>query len=606
MHNKNFRLKFQKFGNFLSGMFLPNIGVFICWGFLTALFIPSGWFPNEKLASISQPMLNYLLPTLIGYTGGKLVYGSRGAAVGVVASFGIIIGSSIPMFLGAMIAGPIGGYIIKKFDELSKNSVKPGFEMLINNFSAGFISLGLAIFFFYIAGPAVEYLNNLLASGVNFLVQFHLLPLTSIIVEPAKVLFLNNAINYGIFSPLGMQHTSDFGKSIFFLIETNPGPGLGVLLAFMIFGKENERESSTGAAIIHFFGGIHEIYFPYIFMKPVLILALIAGGMTGIITYSLLGGGLVAPASPGSIFSLIAMSPKNDVLITLVGIVLSASMSFLVSSLLLKSFEVVKESEVEKEKPKIKKAVFYQGKFIHKIAVVCDAGFGTSAMGANILKRKLNALNMDIEVSNLSIMELDDSFDIVITHKNLTNSVSSKIDTTKILSLKNFVDDKFYTELVRSLALGHSELPSHEKVASKGLLLKENIKLGLMSLSKEEAIRKTGELLCRSGYVQKGYTDSMLKRESTFSTYVGNYIAIPHGKVMDGVLRTGIVILQFPDGIDFGDGNTAKILIGISAKHNEHLEIISSIVDIIEDRDLAEDISSTEDVEKIYELFSSI
>jgi PTS system mannitol-specific IIC component len=384
------RVKFQNFGNFLSGMFVPNIGVFIAWGFLTALFIPSGWFPNEKLASISKPMLLFLLPTLVGYTGGKLVYDTRGAVVGVVATFGMIVGSSIPMFLGAMIAGPLGAYLIKKFDKKVRYWVKPGFEMFVSNFSAGIIGLMLAIFFFLIVGPTVERLNTVLEIGVNFLVEWRLLPLTSILVEPAKVLFLNNAINHGVFSPLGMLQVSKFGKSIFFLIETNPGPGLGVLLAFLLFGKKTEKEASSGAIIIHLFGGIHEIYFPYILMKPILILALIAGGMTGVMTYVLLDVGLVAPPSPGSIFSLIAMSPKNSIFVVLVGFVFSTVVSCLVASLLLKSAEEIKESEIKVEKQRLmnKKTAICRGKIISKIAVACDAGFGTSAMGAAILRKK--------------------------------------------------------------------------------------------------------------------------------------------------------------------------------------------------------------------------
>lgn len=610
MNKNNFRIKFQKFGNFLSGMFMPNIGVFIAWGFITAFFTPNGWFPNEKLASISQPMLNYLLPTIIGYMGGKLVYGTRGAAVGVVGTFGMITGSNIPMFLGAMIAGPLGGHMIKKFDEKIIPKVKPGFEMFVNNFSAGAISLGLAVFFFLIAEPIVEKMNDVLGNSVNFLVQLNLLPLTSIIVEPAKILFLNNAINYGIFSPLGMQQASEFGKSIFFLIETNPGPGLGVLLAFFLFGKKNEKESSAGAIIVHIFGGIHEIYFPYVLMKPILILALISGGMTGVATYMFLDGGLLAPASPGSIFSLIIMSPKNLVLVTIAGFIFSTAVSFLVASLLLKSTEEIEESDIKKELEELnkKKNVVYRGKIIYKIVVACDAGFGTSAMGATILKKKINSLNLDLEVKNMSIRDLTEDIDIIITHKNLVDIAKSKVKTPVILSIKDFLNDNFYTELAKSLALGRSNLPSYGKTGSKEILLKENIRLGLSGFSKEEAIKLAGELLFKSGYITRDYIDSMLEREKNLTTYVGNSLAMPHGSIksMQDVLKTGIVVLQFPEGVDFGDGDTAKIVIGISAKNNEHLDIISSIVDIVGNKSLMEDISNTEDVDKIYELLSSV
>ncbi len=610
MDKNNFRINFQKLGNFLSGMFMPNIGVFVAWGFLTAMFMPSGWFPNEKLASISQPMLTYLLPTLIGYTGGKLVYETRGAVVGVVATFGIITGSSIPMFLGAMIAGPFGGYTIKKFDGIIRPKIKPGFEMFVDNFSAGALSLGLSIFFFSLVGPLVEKLNSALETSVNFLVQLNLLPLTSILVEPAKVLFLNNAVNYGVFSPLGMQQVATFGKSIFFLIETNPGPGLGVLLAFLAFGKKMEKESSAGAIIIQLFGGIHEIYFPYILMKPILVLALIAGGITGVTTYTLLDGGLLAPASPGSIFSLIIMSPKNLIFVTLIGVLFSTAVSFLVASLLLKSAEELKESEIREEKEELsgRKTVICRGKVVHRIAVACDAGFGTSAMGASILKKKIKALNLDVEICNMAIRDLSEDLDIIITHKNLLDMAKSKVKTPIILSMHNFLNEKFYEDLAKSLALGNSDLPTYEKASSKEMLLKENIRLDLESIPKEEAIRLAGELLFESGYVEKSYIDSMLERERHLTTYVGNFLALPHGSIrgMENVLKTGIVVLQFPDGVDFGEGNVAKILIGISAKNNEHLDIISNIVDIVENASLVEDISRTDDIEEIYKLFSSI
>lgn len=305
------KVKIQNFGRFLSNMVMPNIGAFIAWGFITALFIPTGWLPNETLAKLVGPMIMYLLPLLIGYTGGKLVGGDRGAVVGAVTTMGVIVGTDIPMFMGAMMAGPLGGWAIKHFDRAIEGKVKSGFEMLVNNFSAGIIGMALAIVSFYLIGPFVKGLSTALAAGVGFLVAHSLLPLTSIFVEPAKILFLNNAINHGIFSPLGIQQAAEHGKSIFFLIEANPGPGFGILLAYMMFGRGNAKQSAAGASIIHFLGGIHEIYFPYVLMNPRLILAVIAGGMTGVFTLTVFGAGLVSPASPGSIFAVLLMTPKD-------------------------------------------------------------------------------------------------------------------------------------------------------------------------------------------------------------------------------------------------------------------------------------------------------
>ena len=332
------RAQIQSFGRFLSGMVMPNIGAFIAWGLITAFFIPTGWIPNEHLGALVGPMITYLLPLLIGYTGGKMVHGTRGGVVGAIATMGVVVGADIPMFLGAMLIGPLGGYVIKKFDEAIQDKIPAGFEMLINNFSAGIIGMLLTLLSYVAIGPVVLGLNKLLAAGVGAIVNAGLLPLASIFIEPAKILFLNNAINHGILGPLGVEQVTEMGKSIFFLLETNPGPGLGVLLAYWLIGKGMAKESAPGAIIIHFFGGIHEIYFPYVLMNPILLLAVILGGAAGVFTFVLLGAGLVATPSPGSIFAELAMTPKGGYLPVLAGIGISALVSFMMSSVLLRRF----------------------------------------------------------------------------------------------------------------------------------------------------------------------------------------------------------------------------------------------------------------------------
>lgn len=337
MESSNIRMRIQNIGRFLANMIMPNIGAFIAWGFITALFLPTGWLPNEALASIVDPMIMYVLPLLIGHTGGKLISGERGAIVGTIATTGVIVGTDIPMFMGAMIMGPFAGWTIKKFDEAIHGKVRRGFEMLVNNLSSGIIGMLCAILAFWLIGPFVEILSTALAGGVQLLVDTGLLPLTSIFVEPAKILFLNNAINHGIFSPLGIQQADEFGQSIVFLIEANPGPGIGLLLAYMFFGKGSAKQSAAGASVIHFFGGIHEIYFPYVLMNPRLIIAVIAGGMTGIFTLILFDAGLVAPASPGSIFSVLLMTPKASMAGVLLSIAASACVSFIIAAVLMKT-----------------------------------------------------------------------------------------------------------------------------------------------------------------------------------------------------------------------------------------------------------------------------
>ncbi|MFT8323362.1 MAG: PTS mannitol transporter subunit IICBA [Bacillus sp. (in: firmicutes)] len=475
MSNENksdLRVKIQRFGSHLSGMIMPNIGAFIAWGLITALFIPTGWFPNEELAKLVGPMIKYLLPLLIGYTGGKMVYDVRGGVVGATATMGVIVGADIPMFLGAMVMGPIGGYLIKKIDDLLKGKIKTGFEMLVNNFTAGILGAIIAIFAFEYVGPVVEGLSNFLSNGVQLIVDANMLPLASIFIEPAKVLFLNNAINQGILGPIGVEQAKTVGKSILFLLEANPGPGIGVLLAYCLFGKGTSKQTAPGAAIIHFLGGIHEIYFPYILMKPMMLLAVIGGGMSGVFTFTLFDAGLVATPSPGSIFAVMAMAPKGQHLGVLAGVFVAAVVSFVIASIILKT----SKKETEDINAATEKMEALKGKKssvastltdqpaskltnaeidyneVKKIIFACDAGMGSSAMGASILRNKVKKSGVSgIEVTNTSIANLPSDVDLVITHKDLTDRAISKLPNTHHVSVDNFLNSPKYDEIVNKL-----------------------------------------------------------------------------------------------------------------------------------------------------------
>ena len=467
--------KIQKFGRYLSNMVQPNIGAFIAWGLITAFFIPTGWFPNETLNKLVSPMLTYLLPILIAYSGGNMVYGHRGGVVGSIMAAGVIVGSSIPMFLGAMITGPLGAFLIKKLDEIISPKIPTGFEMLINNFSAGILGMILAIIALYLIGPAVENLSNVLSGGVQKLVDLRLLPLVSIIVEPAKIFFLNNAINHGVFSPIGIQQVTEAGKSIFFTIETNPGPGLGVLLAYSIFGKGGSKATAPGAAIIHFFGGIHEIYFPYILMNPILIVALIIGGMSGILTTLILNGGLTAVPSPGSIIAMLAVTPKGGFIATIGSVLISSIVTFLFASIFVRkskaegnleeaiqksksnknlnsnNAEIKEETQSQTNEISFEEALKNKIK-INKIVVACDAGMGSSAMGATMLKKLAHEKGIEnITIVNSAISNLDDSADIIITQKSLTALAKEKMPHKVHLSINNFMDKNFYNEVLEKI-----------------------------------------------------------------------------------------------------------------------------------------------------------
>lgn len=436
----------QKFGRFLSGMVMPNIGAFIAWGLITALFIPDGWIPNEGFAALVGPMINYLLPTLIAYTGGKMLHGVRGGVAGAVAAFGVIVGTDIPMFLGAMLVGPLAGYVIKKIDDFLVDKIPTGFEMLINNFSLGIAAMLLALVSTVAIGPVVQWGTNALGSGVKVIVDAKLLPFASILVEPAKVLFLNNAINHGVFSPLGLEEVAEMGKSIFYLIETNPGPGLGILLATMFFAKGNERQTAPGAIIIHFFGGIHEIYFPYILMQPLLIIAAILGGATGVLTFQLLGAGLLAPASPGSIIALLGMAPKGEALPVLLGVLTSTAVAFVVSAVIYKFADSKGTLEESQEKMAVLKGK--KDETITQIIFACDAGMGSSAMGATTLQKRFRNAGIDIKVVNTSIDALPADAKLVVTHNSLKSRAQSVAANAEIIAIDNFLGAPEYDGLV--------------------------------------------------------------------------------------------------------------------------------------------------------------
>lgn len=462
--------RIQSFGRFLSGMVMPNIGAFIAWGLLTALFISSGWLPNERLSSIVGPMLTYVLPILIAYQGGKMVGGNRGAVMGAIVAIGVICGTEYTMFMGAMVAGPLGGWVIKKFDEAVDGKIPSGFEMLVNNFSVGILGLGLAIVGYYLIGPFMGGVLAVLNAGVQVLVNNNLLPLVSVFVEPAKVLFLNNAINHGIFTPLGAEGVAEAGKSIFYMIETNPGAGTGVLLAYMLFAKDKTtKDSAPGALIIHLVGGIHEIYFPYVLMNPILLLATIGGSVAAMIFNTIFGLGLAGPASPGSIIAYVGMAPKGSTLLVLMSAVVAAGVSFVIATPIVKlsnskqslsdSTNQMKEMKaqskgvtVDKVSTVADKTIAIDAKAVKHIVFACDAGMGSSAMGASVLKKKLtDAGRGDIEVKHASVSEIPADAEIVVTHNELADRARKSAPQAKLITISNFMAAPEYDQLVEDL-----------------------------------------------------------------------------------------------------------------------------------------------------------
>ncbi|WP_020007298.1 PTS mannitol-specific transporter subunit IIBC [Salinicoccus albus] len=471
--------KVQAFGSFLSSMIMPNIAAFIAWGLITALFIEGGPFPNENLASMVDPMIYYLLPLLIAFSGGRLIHDLRGGVVGATATMGIIAAyPDNPMLLGAMIMGPLGGYLIKLVDNFLMPRTRQGLEMLVNNFSAGILAFLIAIGGYYGLGPVVYGLTELLGMGVDAIIGFGALPLVSLFIEPAKVFFLNNAINHGVLTPLATEQALETGRSILFTLESNPGPGFGILLAYTFFGKGTAKATAPGAAFIQFVGGIHEIYFPYVLMKPTLLLAAILGGASGILTFSLFDFGLASPAAPGSIIAYFLVTPGGEYLVMIAGVLVATLVSFAVASLILRFTRQNEESldaataKMEETKGKESSVAgslktsdesvsdpsaesTTDGQFdysqVDKIVFACDAGMGSSAMGAGMLKNKFNKAGLDIDVTNSAINELKGDEDIIITQKTLTERAENKVPEAKHISVDNFLNSPKYDELLETL-----------------------------------------------------------------------------------------------------------------------------------------------------------
>ena len=614
--------KVQRFGKFLSAMVMPNIGALIAFGFLAALFIDTGWIPNKGFNSMVGPMLTYLIPILIASTGGRMIGGDRGRVVAAIAVIGAILSNTeITMLMAAMVMGPLAGFCVKKFDRLMEGRMPAGFEMLINNFSVGILGMLLAMLGYILIGPIMSGILAVLATGVTFLVDHSLLPAAAVFIEPAKVLFLNNAINHGVFTPIATIQAADAGKSIMYMLEANPGPGLGVLLAYMLFCKDKAtKDSAPGAVIIHLLGGIHEIYFPYILMNPFVIIAPILGNMAAILWYTITGAGLVGPASPGSIIAYLMMTPGSDMVKVVVGVLIAAGISFLVAAPIVKmaggkSLEEA-QSEMAARKAEAKGQPVVPGTIekasdIKKIVFACDAGMGSSAMGATKFRNRIKGNRPDITVINTSVDNIPGDCDIAVVQTTLAERAKKSAPQAQLITIGNFLADPALDALYVQLTTGdqpaapageNTDIVIPDVPIKKNILIKEGIQLGQKPVSKEEAIQAAGELLEKLGYVDGSYVAAMQEREKLVTTYMGMGVAIPHGttQAKGTVKKSGIVFFQYPEGVDFGE-EKAQLVFGIAGVGDEHLDLLGKLCTLLEDEARLETLKTTDDVEWVLE-----
>lgn len=611
----------SRFGKFLSGMVMPNIGAFIAWGFLTALFIETGWLPNEGFASIASPMLSYLIPVLIAAQGGYLTGGDRGRITGAIAVIGCIAGApDTTMLMGAMVMGPFAGWVIKMFDRFMEDKTPAGFEMLIDNFSVGLIGMFLSMLGYIAIGPIMTAILAVLMGGVQILMQYGLMPLLAIFIEPAKVLFLNNAINHGIFTPIGIAQAEETGRSIMYMLEANPGPGLGVLLAYCFFCKDAKtRQSAPGAVIIHFFGGIHEIYFPYVLMNPKVIIAPIVGNMCAIAWFSFTGAGLTSAASPGSIIAFLSMTPSDLMLTNIIGVAIAAGVSFAIATPLVRTMATADLDQASQQMRDMKgsaEAAVISDTQGGKIVFACDAGMGSSAMGATRFRNRVKAERPDLTVEHSSVDTVPADASIVVCQRVLSERARKSAPQAQIVTIDNFLDDPALDALYASLTqLSHAaELiettpapapaPAEEERPSLAIE-RADVRLGVPSVGREQCIRDSGALLVQRGCVSEPYVDAMVERDRLTSVYIGMGIAIPHGTndAKEVVEKTGVVLQQYPDGVDF-DGEKAYLVFGIAGKGEEHLEVLANICRILEDESVLERMKTTDDVDWVVDVLS--
>ncbi|MGI6879207.1 PTS mannitol transporter subunit IICBA [Microbacterium sp. gxy059] len=651
-----FRVAVQKVGSFMSGMVMPNIPALVAWGLFTAFFIADGWTPNASLETIVGPTIHYLLPLLIAYTGGFMIHDKRGGVVGTIATMGAITGSDllvaqgpdglpqVHMFLGAMVMGPLAAWLMKKLDALWDGKIRAGFEMLVSMFSAGIFGFLAAIFSFYVLAPAVNWITNVLSTAVGWLVDNSLLPLTSILIEPAKVFFLNNAINHGVLTPLGIGEAAESGRSVLFLLEANPGVGLGLLLAFTFFGVGAAKGSAPGAAIIHFFGGIHEVYFPYVLMKPSLLIAVVAGGMSGVAINMLFGTGLRAPASPGSIITVFlqaAPQTMNYVGIAL-AVTVSTAVTFVIAAVILRASRKRDLAAGDQFSAAVAKTQANKGKssaalaglagaaaapdhLIRKVIFACDAGMGSSAMGASVLRKKIKDAGVaDVTVTNKAIAALDGTADLVITQQQLTDRAKQNEPDAVHVSVDNFMNSPRYDEVVDMVLAQRSDAPAAPETAGPetpepeaaaqpapasddaGVLRPEYVRIHAGSVSRDEALDEAAAILQAAGAVTDGYAAAMRDREDTVSTFMGNGLAIPHGTdaAKDTVLGSALSVVRYDGGVEWGDGDVATFVVGIAGKGGAHLEILSAVAQQFGDDDAIARLKAARTPEELYGLLS--
>ena len=466
----------HRFGKFYSKIMIDYIGIFIFVGILSVVFGDYGWIPNKNIYAISQFVYQTVIPILIAYTAGNqrkrleanenLNQLYAGGVIAVMATAGMLLADAGSGILFAMLFGPFCGILWEKVLEPIVERGKSGLEMLIRNIVVALAGSIMAVFAFYIVAPVLSVVVGILFAGMNILIEQRLIFLLSFIIEPAKILFLNNSLNHGILFPLGMQQAEQTGESMLFLLETNPGPGFGILLA-LYFCKKEKRKEYLSSMFVELIGGVHEIYFPAVLSNIWLLLALIGGGAAGNVCFSIFHAAATGAISPGSILIVLLLSTKNRILGVLLGVLVSAVVSAILAVLILRvqirlkkqeqrqNQEEKQEQKQQKEQIKDKESSKANGnreeKMVQKIGVICNAGVGSSAIGAALFRRKLKEINrMEIEVSAYAADQIPEDVAIVICQKDFKEVALQKVKA-EIYTVDNLLNQAEYITILNEI-----------------------------------------------------------------------------------------------------------------------------------------------------------
>lgn len=473
----------RRIGKYYTGIIMKNIGIFLCVGLLLVLFGEQGWMPDAHISEVTMLLYHVILPTMVAYEGGARFGGTSGGILAVLALAGVLSADSGTGLFGAMVIGPLAGGLWR---QIGKVSEKTDFrmKMLVKNLSLAVFGSVLLVLTKTLFVPVLEGALGIVYQGVHFLVAHHMTFAASVLLEPAKVFFLNNLMNHGILVPLGMSQVQETGSSILYLMETNPGPGLGVLLAMYFRNKEYKSEY-VSAMLAESVGGIHEVYFPFVLSDLRLLLPLILGGMAGNICFEFLDAGLKGAVSPGSFLVIFLMAGKEGFFPVMAGMAASAAVSFAGCFFLLgygggkeperkqrgeemqrettgrlademqadeRLADEVQADGMQKEQMLRDEKKMQEKKRIEQIAFVCDGGVGSSVMGSALLRRLLAQRGITgVKVQAFAADLVPQEAEVLVCQKDFYRMLPEDLLAREIFTVDSLVQPEGFAQILEQI-----------------------------------------------------------------------------------------------------------------------------------------------------------